>query len=64
MKLKEIKEGEKGQFLNRYNLIYQTKTGKEKVYEIVCKSKTLKEENLSNQDKNDSVLIIAFNPNI
>ena len=61
MKLKEIKEGEKGQFLNRYNLIYQTKTGKEKVYEIVCKNKTLKEENLSNQDKSDSVLIIAFN---
>ena len=59
MKLKRIEKILEGEYINRYNLIYETKTGNNKTYEIVSHSKNLTESNLSNDENVNAVVIIA-----
>ena len=60
MQLKKIVKKEKGKFINRFDLHYETKNGNEKVYEIVSRKDSITPEKLKN-NKPEAVMIIAFN---
>ena len=50
MKLKEIRKILEGRFLTRYDIVYETKSGQEKVYEMVGRPKEIRtEEELQNR---------------
>lgn len=60
MFLEKITEKEKGNFINRFNLHYKTRTNKEKIYEIVSRKSDITPKSLAN-NKPEAVMIIAFN---
>ncbi len=50
MKLKEIRKILEGRFLTRYDIVYETKSGREKIYEMVGRPKEIgTEEELQNR---------------
>ncbi len=59
MKFKEIKKGEEGKFITRYDVTYETVDHKEKVYEIISRNRHLDSISSLNGTKPDSVVIIA-----
>lgn len=60
MKVKSIKRIHNGKFLYRYDVIYETKSGNNKTYEIVSHNKHLNLNELSNEKKIDAVVIIPM----
>ena len=60
MKLEKILKKQKGNFINRFDLIYKTRTGKDKIYEIVSRKEDVTPESLKNSIP-EAVMIIAFN---
>ena len=59
MQLNKIEKVCSGKYINRYNLIYNTKKGNPKTYEIVSHDKDLSLENVSNKKGINAVVIIA-----
>ena len=59
MQLKEINKILDGKYINRYNLVYETRNGNEKIYEIVSHDKNLTIEKLPNDKKINAVVIIV-----
>ena len=61
MKLLNIEKSEDGKYLKKYNLTYENKAGKEKVYEIVSHRNIESVEDLG--DKPTGVSIVAYRGN-
>ncbi|MCD8037887.1 MAG: NUDIX hydrolase [Lachnospiraceae bacterium] len=59
MKFKGIRKREEGKFITRYDIAYETVDKKEKIYEIISRSKSLDTLEALNGKKPDSVVIIA-----
>ncbi|MBR6381868.1 MAG: NUDIX hydrolase [Lachnospiraceae bacterium] len=59
MRLQEIRKGARGHFVNRYDLVYETLEGREKIYEMVSRNPDLKTGEELTGDKPDAVVIIA-----
>ena len=60
MKLKKIVKKEKGNFINRFDLHYTTRSGNEKIYEIVSRKQEVTPKSLKT-GKPEAVMIIALN---
>jgi ADP-ribose pyrophosphatase len=59
MKFKGIEKKEEGKFITRYDLEYETKDRKEKIYEIISRNNSLDSLEALNGKNPDSVVIIA-----
>ena len=59
MKFKGIRKREEGKFITRYDVAYETADQKEKIYEIISRSKALDSIEALNGSTPDSVVIIA-----
>lgn len=59
MKFKGLKKGEEGRFITRYNLSYETEDGKEKIYEVISRSKELKGFEDLHPERADAVVVIV-----
>lgn len=59
MKFKGIQKKEEGKFITRYDVAYETVDNKEKIYEIISRSRQLDSIEALNGSKPDSVVIIA-----
>ena len=59
MKFKGIRKREEGKFITRYDVAYETVDQKEKIYEIISRSKALDSIEALNGSTPDSVVIIA-----
>lgn len=60
MQLKRIEKICTGKYINRYNLIYNTKNNNSKIYEIVSHDKDLSLEDVSNEEKTNAVVINSW----
>lgn len=58
MKYVKIEKKEEGRFITRYDITYETKLGKEKVYEIISRDKNLTSYEELHDKKADSVILI------
>lgn len=58
MKFQEIRQKEKGRYINRYDVVYETDSGAEKVYEMISRDKNLKEYEQLHCRKADAVVLI------
>lgn len=58
MKLKLINKIHEGKFISRYDLVYETKSGKEKIYEMISRDKEINSEEQLKSDVADAVVII------
>ncbi|MBR1931024.1 MAG: NUDIX hydrolase [Lachnospiraceae bacterium] len=59
MKLQGIIKREQGQFINRYDLVYETQAGRKKVYEIISRRKELLGAEDLKGETPDAVVIIV-----
>ena len=59
MEFKGIEKKEEGKFITRYNLTYETKDHKEKIYEIISRNKEIKSFEQLHGQKADAVVIIV-----
>ena len=59
MKFKDIIQREPGKFINRFDLVYETKDGQEKIYEIISRKKELHTAADLKSGEVDAVVIIA-----
>lgn len=59
MEFKGIRKKEEGKFITRYDIAYETADKKEKIYEIISRSKSLDTLEALNGKKPDSVVIIV-----
>lgn len=57
MRLKEVRNVLSGRFIHRYDLVYETKDHKEKIYEMISRNRELNKENVTNT-KIDAVVLI------
>ncbi len=61
MTFKSIKKVFEGKYINRYDVVYETKDHKEKVYEMISREKDLKNQEELRGDKADSIVLILTN---
>ena len=59
MKFKGIQKKEQGKYITRYDVAYETADNKEKIYEIISRSRQLDSLQALNGSRPDSVIIIA-----
>jgi ADP-ribose pyrophosphatase len=59
VEFKEIKKVNCGNFLNRYDICYQTPEGGEKVYEMFSRDREIDSEDKLKHPRTDAVIIIA-----
>lgn len=58
MEFKSIEKREEGKFITRYNLLYETRDHKEKVYEIISRNKNLTSFSELHDKSADAVVLI------
>lgn len=62
MKFRKLKKVHSGEYLTRYNLEYETKSGRLKQYEIVSRNPHLQQKTDLSAEKPDAVVMIIHNP--
>ncbi len=62
MKLTGIKKQGEGNYITRYDLTYQTETGREKVYEMISRNKDIRSPEDLNRKGPDAVVLIMHSP--
>ena len=63
MKFKGLEKILEGSFITRYNLTYETESGKEKIYEIISRDKNIGNFSELSERLPDAVVIIMHNEN-
>lgn len=58
MKFKKIKKIHDGAFINRYNIVYETRNNSEKIYEMISRKKELRDLEQIRSCRPDAVVLI------